>query len=605
MPKINNPKIVDNETIEKKLLFYNIIFFYHNESIELIDYYLKNIRTILDNFKSTNTETIIFNFVVFVSKLDEFIEELKKHKTVKIIKNKYPEKIIENDTHHIDLDSITININDIILQIKTIKSIPNQTINNFDFKNLSLNYGTGSIGYKRYCANILSWNIQEYMKNNYSKKYDIIKTLLLQIDFGTFIGMPAMLHKDITKMLYTEEEKEIDLLNPKNNPLFEISNYWFCSKQFLNKERTNICSRYNIQNNITDDTLENIYSEFDFYYYLLAHISSVINNYNIVNFTTLGIHSYDKNKLIYNGQQYVYSGFPNIRQKITQLRPKNKIDEGIKYTNITKGHYDKFYIIDITLTFIKNKKIVSPLTYNKNYTSFGEDILYTKMLSNITHMVVPHPFLAISKCKTNIAQFQNKPNNKSYELIYMLLPYDDVNNLKSYELKKWTKKSDQGVLFEKQDYEIDEFKKLHIGGNIGENIECNISFKTNTKIYTEKLNAVKEVYAKHNNTEDVTYHQNDKLKLIIFYDKNIKNFKDLSKKKGEYNNQYKFNYDINNSFYYIELEKGPINYSNNITEYIKKYLINGDCQEYIGGNYYDKYIKYKLKYLYLKKNLIN
>ncbi len=610
MPKTKDINIVNNETIENNLLFYNIVFFYHNESISLIDYYLKNIKTIINTIKSTNKVKIVFNFILFVSNLDQFIKNLeeyiKKDKSNKFIKkNKHTEKIIENDTNNIELDSITVEINNILLQIKTIKTKPNtkieEFINNNELRNLSLNYGVSSIGYKRYCANILTWNIQEHIKSKFGKIYDNIRTFLLQIDYGTFIGMPAILHKNISKMLYTEEEKEIDLLNPKDNPLFTISNYWYCCKQFLAKEKTNICSHYDIQKNIIDGVLENIYSDYDFYYFLITHISSVINNFNIVNFTTLGIHSYDKNKLIYNGQEYVYSGFPNIRQKITQLRPKNKIEKGIKYTNITKGHYDKFYILDITLTFIKNKNIIVPLTYNKNYTSFGEDILYTRMLSYITNIVIPHPFLAISKCKDNLENPPIVQNNKPYELIYMLLPFDDVNNLKSYELDKWLKKSDPGVLFEKQDYEIDEFKKLHIGGNI----ECNISFKTNTKIYTEKLNAVKEVYAKHTNTQNIAYFQNDKLKLIIFYDKNIQNFKDLSKKKGEYNNQYKFNYDISNEYNYLLLdEDNSFSYSNNITEYIKNYLINGTCNEYFGGNYYDKYIKYKLKYLNLKKNKI-
>jgi hypothetical protein len=611
MPKAKTLDIVNNETIENNLLFYNIVFFYHSESISLIDYYLKNTKTMIDKIKSTDKVQIVFNFILFVSNLDQFIKDLQGHLKDKFTNPIRSEIIIENDTNQIELNSITIKINNVNLQVKSIKTKPNTKIEQFinsnnELKDLSLNYGVSSIGYKRYCANILTFNIHEHIKKLYGKLYGNIRTFLLQIDFGTFIGMPAMLHKDITKMLYTEEETEIDLLNSKDNPLFTISNYWYCNKQFLAKEKTNICANYKIQENITDGTLENIYSDYDFYYFLIAHISSVLNNFNIINFTTLGIHSYDKNKLVYKGEQYVYSGFPNIRQKITQLRPKNKIEKGVKYTNITKGHYDKFYILDITLTKIKYNKTEQPLTYNKNYTSFGEDILYTKMLSKISNLVIPHPFLAISKCKDNLENPPKVQNNKPYELIYMLLPFDDVNNLKSYELDKWIKKSDPGVSFEKQDYQIDEFKKLHIGGNI----ECNISFKTNTKIYTEKLNAVKDVYAEHSDTRDITYHQNDKLKLIIFYDKNIKNFKDLSIKKEDYNSKYKFNYNKSNESNYLLLEKdNSFDYSNNITEYIKNYLINGTCKEYNGGNYYDKYydkyIKYKLKYFNLKKNLIN
>jgi hypothetical protein len=54
------------------------------------------------------------------------------------------------------------------------------------------------------------------------------------------------------------------------------------------------------------------------------------------------------------------------------------------------------------------------------------------MLSKISNLVIPHPFLAISKCKDNLENPQKVQNIKPYELIYMLLPFDDVNNLKSY-----------------------------------------------------------------------------------------------------------------------------------------------------------------------------
>jgi hypothetical protein len=610
MPKNKNIDIVNNETIENNLLFYNIVFFYHSETISLIDYYLKNIKTMIDKIKSTDKVQIVFNFILFVSNLDQFIKDLQGHLKDKFSNSMHSEIIIENDTNQIELESITIKINNVNLQVKSIKTKPNTKIEEFinsnnELKDLSLNYGVSSIGYKRYCANILTFNIHEHIKKLYGKRFGNIRIFLLQIDFGTFIGMPAILHKDITKMLYTEEEIEIDLLNPKDNPLFTISNYWYCNKHFLAKEKTNICSQYNVQNNIIEGALENIYSDYDFYYFLIVHISSVLNNFNIINFTTLGIHSYDKNKLVYNGEQYVYSGFPNIRQKITQLRPKNKIEYCIKYTNITKGHYDKFYILDITLTKIKYKKTEYPLSYNKNYTSFGEDILYTKMLLKISHLVIPHPFLAISKCREKNEPVNNN-KNKPFELIYMLLPYDDLDNLKCYELKKWVNEKDIGVSFQKQDTEIAKFIEQFKDQN-GGSIECNISFKTNTKLYTEKLTTVKNTYLKNSgsNPTGISYDKNNKLKLIIFYDNNISKFSELNKEKNNYNSKYKFNYDKSNESNYFLLEKDTFDYSNNITEYIKKYLINGTCKEYIGGNYYDKYIKYKLKYFNLKNSIIN
>ena len=605
MSKIEHIKVVDIKTKNNKLLFYNITFFYHNEQIELFNHYLKNIQTMIDNIKSNVNNIIIFNFLFFVSNLEEFINKISGIKEVIIKKEIYTENIIETEEEQIELRKIDIMIDNIPFQIININTFPNRKINDFIIENrelnsLNINCGINSIGYKRYCANILSWNIQKYLEKTYNKIYHDIRTFLFQIDFGTFVGMPIILHKEIKKMLYKEEREEVDLFNVEDNPLYEISNYWFCSKNFLAIEKTNICNNYII--NESEEIQENIYSNYDFYYFMISHISSVINNYNIINYTCLGIHDYDKNKVIYKDKEYKYSGFPNINQKITQFKPKNKKEKEIKYNKLTKGHYDKFYIVDISLTYIKNKKSKSHITYNKNYTSFNEDISYSKMLLKLTNLMVPHPFLAISKCSLKVKDKEKiKNNNQLHESIYMLLPKDDLNNLKCYELNKWTNVSDPGVLFEKQEEEIDEFNKMNGGG---EEYECNISKKTDTRIYSEKLDKVKKLYNElksQNILNSFNYRIIDK--LIIFYDNNIKIFSDLLKKKSEYNDKYNFDssdFTDNNNFLILKKDN-MYDYTNNITEFIKDYLNNSNCNKYIGGKYYKKYIKYKTKYILMKK----
>ncbi len=88
--------------------------------------------------------------------------------------------------------------------------------------------------------------------------------------------------------------------------------------------------------------------------------------------------------------------------------------------------------MNLNLTYLKDKNdIILPITYNKNYTSFNEDILYTNMICKIEHIFIPHPFLAFSKCKYKkpLEDLEIKPTTNpiiKLELIYTLLPYDNV-----------------------------------------------------------------------------------------------------------------------------------------------------------------------------------
>lgn len=598
---------------DKHLLYYNLIFFYHNEPIELLDYYIKNINKIFENIKSNDIYKIIFDIIFFISDIDKFIHNLQIYNEIIVLDNNI-DVIYENNKNTIKLKSKKIKIKnyDFFIEIKEILSFPNIFVKKyFDTlkHNYDIDYGNKSIGYKRYCANILCWNKLYGIKQIVKYKYYNIKLLSWQIDYGTYIGMPAILHNKINKILYLNK-KEVNLFNDNNNnPLYKLSNFWFCSKYFL-YNNSKITEKYIIEENINNGTIENIYSNYDFYYFLLLHIDSIVNNFNIINFSALNIHPYDNNSLLLNEKYYIYSGFPNINSKITQIKPKNKINNGDIYTNLTKGHYDKCYIIDLTLTYIYNSsKNKIPITYNKNYTSFGEDLLYTNMLFRINEIFIPHPFLAISKCKNNQVE-ENKLDNKKniYELIYTLIPFDDINNLKPFELYKWLNPNkDKGTLFVRQDNNIAKIKNNFNGG-----YDCNIKYKTRTTIYSQKIKIVRNIFDCLKNIKNIV-HQfdfiiNNELKLIIIVDKNINNFNTLEKKINDYNNKY----DFVNTNYIVKilnsLEKvSSFSYSNNMTNFVKKYILsNGNCDDEIHIkinnkiNYHLKYLKYKKKYINLK-----
>ena len=53
--------------IKNLLITYNILFYYHNEDIKLIDYYLDNLKNMFNNLSNTNDTNIqfIINFLMF------------------------------------------------------------------------------------------------------------------------------------------------------------------------------------------------------------------------------------------------------------------------------------------------------------------------------------------------------------------------------------------------------------------------------------------------------------------------------------------------------------------------------------------------------------
>lgn len=104
----------------------------------------------------------------------------------KIIKNNYEEKFYETFDKYIKFNTIDITINNFpfIIQIKEPISHPNNYVFNCIKENdglsgCSIDYGITSIGFKRYCNNIMCWNIyNKYIDDPEIKlKFNNIKVL--------------------------------------------------------------------------------------------------------------------------------------------------------------------------------------------------------------------------------------------------------------------------------------------------------------------------------------------------------------------------------------------------------------------------------------------
>jgi hypothetical protein len=132
------------------LIYYNVVFHYHNEPIELMNYYLNNLKFLLNNIiKHTKTQIqICINF--FVSNIDNFIHSLKQHKYIHTTNNytkyihttnnytKYKHKIYENKTNYIETEYIDIKpINyDFEIRIHEIISKPLKNITEYNSNNI-------------------------------------------------------------------------------------------------------------------------------------------------------------------------------------------------------------------------------------------------------------------------------------------------------------------------------------------------------------------------------------------------------------------------------------------------------------------------------------
>lgn len=96
---------IDEKTEIKNLLItYNILFYYHNEDIKFIDYYLDNLKTMFNNLSITNNTDIQFIINFIVSDLDNFIVNLESH--INIIKIESSNNIYKiNETLEIFLET--------------------------------------------------------------------------------------------------------------------------------------------------------------------------------------------------------------------------------------------------------------------------------------------------------------------------------------------------------------------------------------------------------------------------------------------------------------------------------------------------------------------
>ena len=673
---INNN--VKNEGL-KNLIHYNIVFHYHNEPIELLTYYLNNLKFLFNNMiENDNCEiNIIVNF--FVSNLKIFKKLLRDKKFINSTNfNDFIHKIYENNANYVKTKYIKIKPNDYNFEIiiHEIVSKPNKNIysdnynniiecydNNKNIKcntktNIKINNddiidGSKSIGFKRYVANIMSWNIYEKLNNDNKneKIFNQMKVFLFQIDFGTIIGLHILLHNSINNILLNDEQIN---LNKNNNKIFSFENfnYWFETKKFLSSNK--FISNSYLTDVISSDNIETLYSQCDFYFFLLTHLLTVIQNFNIVHFTTLSIKQ-THNKIIYNNKKI--NTIPN--------KPINYFDE---YYKLNKMHYDKFYITDISLTFIHSGKISRPITYNKNYTSFSEDLLYTNLLFKLKKLIVPHPFLNITKCSYRpMIEIENKltkNKNTKYELIYIFLPYDDICNYKSFDILNYIKGKKHDIEPQYQNDEITQFHKNALTFQTNElvssndiynilpssvkielidnnKINCDIQNKTNTNVYKNKYKNSKDIFEFYNKN-NYSYDKNILFKykdlLVAFdsdtnktyYEKILRNIEN-NDMLNYYNNEYNFynaeykipshinlKYPKNNNLIYL--------ISDFIHDYITNFLQIKNLSKEIANEtifnvldkiddiininnsediykYKNKYIKYKSKYLELKKNI--
>ena len=96
----------NNKNLTKKklgnLIYYNIVFHYHSEPIELIKYYFDNLNFLFNNLIFNDNIELIFCVNFFVSNLKDFTMSLKNHNYINndnYVLNKHI--IYENDTNHI------------------------------------------------------------------------------------------------------------------------------------------------------------------------------------------------------------------------------------------------------------------------------------------------------------------------------------------------------------------------------------------------------------------------------------------------------------------------------------------------------------------------
>ena len=228
--------------IKNLLITYNILFYYHNEDIKLIDYYLDNLKTMFNNLSNTNDTNIQFIINFIVSDLDNFIANLESHINItKIESSNNIYKINETLENFLEtkFQQIKINNYDFNIIIHQNISYPYKFFNKYNFENIhyenktinkldEINFGKNSIGFKRYVGNIMTWNIHNKIENENIKilQYQKIITCVFQIDFGTRIGLPVCLHPDVKNIEYGKSFYNINFEDKDKNPLLKLSKYF-------------------------------------------------------------------------------------------------------------------------------------------------------------------------------------------------------------------------------------------------------------------------------------------------------------------------------------------------------------------------------------------
>lgn len=630
MERKRRKTILSDDKIEKKNEICLINFYHHSETIEILPYYINNIKNLI---KYTNG--IDFYINILTSDIKKILEPInskynKKYqytgKTIKLKEKK--DKYIYGLCENIELDDIKIciiellsipnekllkdyyenidKLNDIDEKINFFNEYEkqnkdeilgyladNDNINNLinlkkKLKENNINIGIDSIGFKRYFAQILSLN---YLCNS---KYNDSNVYNWQIDYSSMLGIPAIYMKKYVDIKFDidkidnkiinnlDNNKDIILFHHRNigkfktkinkilpnnqnniiiknmNILLSTSNFWYEGRQFINNN-SNLIDEYNNQYDmiyeLTDEikkTYKNRLELFvsknnlDFFHFFKCFYGQKQIN-NITMFAAMNIDNTQLTTLIdKDGNQYGYSGFTSLNEKATGNQTKPKTDKN-GYLKI--GHYDKFNIININnIKNLINKKNIY-LTYNKNFTSINEDILFTDLLQSHNKVIIPHIFLAVTKCVPipNGPDSQPKTSKQMKEFIYLFNYFDDVDNNKIYTDEYPKKYKTNFKSFVEEDIKAMEVDK-QIGGDLAflKNIRCNIATKTPTRKYTEKYRIGNEFYtaSKIGKNINTKYDADNNIIYTYLYTKLSR--ADIKKIRNTFNKEYNFdNHNIN------------------------------------------------------------
>jgi hypothetical protein len=335
--------------------------------------------------------------------------------------------------------------------------------------------------------------------------------------------------------------------------------FWYKGRKYLNNEFKEIKNEFIYNYNKYDkyDKYEElrISKYMDFYYFYLLFD---IYNEDVTMFCAMNIN--DNIYLLENDKKIyiMFKGF-NADYLATGNQSKPKTTKNGK---LKMGHYDKFNIININLLKDKNEKKDNPyiILYNKNFTKINEDIYFTNILMKKEKYIIPHIFLAVTKCQ--LKDEKKKINEPKTELLYMFNSKDDIDNYKM--------EGNIGTFDFSTKFEVYNEYKANGGNILSDNLSCDIKYKTATKTYTEIKKIGQSIYISKVFDNIFLKYINDNSKII--FDKLLEVYmKDIKITPK----------DIKKLMDIIEQNKNIVNYDNCKIDDLKIY----DLKNFLVGKY--------------------